>query len=82
MYTTIKIHLDPEEYAPIDRLARELHVTPETVAYAGLSSLMQHARETAVRHQIVSLETGRRAGLPSWADDARSVHIYESQRDD
>ncbi len=82
MPTTIKIHLDPEEYAPIDRLARELHVTPETVAYTGLNSLMQHVRDAAIRRQIVSLQTGRRAGLPRWADDARSVHIYESQHDD
>ena len=82
MYATIKIHLDPEEYAPVERFARELHVTTETIAYTALHALMQRAREPAVRRQIVNLETGRREGLPAWADDARSVHIYESKQDD
>ncbi len=82
MHTTIKIHLDPEEYAPIDRLARELRVTPEAVAYTGLHAIMQHAREPEVRRQIANLQTGRHEGLPAWADDARSVHIYESKQDD
>jgi len=82
MHTTIKIHLDPEEFAPIDRLARELQVSPEAVAYSGLNTLMLHAREADIRRQIVNLQTGRREGLPAWADAARSVHIYESQKDD
>ncbi len=59
-----------------------MNVTPETIAYAGLHTLMQHAREAGVRHQIVSLQIGRPEGLPAWADDARSVHIYESKQDD
>ncbi len=82
MYTTIKLHLDREEFAPIARLAKELHVTTEAVAYAGLSALMSRATEAVIRKEIVDQHLGRREGLPSWADGARGVHIYESKHDE
>jgi hypothetical protein len=82
MHPTIKLHLDPEEFAPIDRLANELQVTPEAIAYAGLNEIMSRARDAAVRKEIVALHAGRREGLPTWADDARGVHIYESKQDE
>lgn len=82
MYSTIKLSLDREEFAPIERLARQLKVTPEAIAYAGLNSMMSHARDSKIRQEIVSLHAGRHKGLPSWADDARGVHIYESKQDE
>jgi hypothetical protein len=82
MYSTIKLHLDREEFAPIARLAKELHVTPEAIAYAGLSAFMTRAGETEIRSEIVNLHLGRREGLPCWADGARGVHIYESKHDE
>lgn len=82
MHPTIKLRLDPEEYAPIERLARELRVPPEAVVYAGLDCLMRRAHEAGVRKEIADLHTGRQEGLPPWADNARGVHIYESKRDE
>ena len=82
MHPTIKLRLDPEEFAPIARLARELHVTPEAVAYAGLNGIMRRAREAEARREIIATHAGRHEGLPSWADQARGVHIYESKQDD
>lgn len=82
MHTTIKLHLDPEEYAPVARLAKKLQVPPEVIAYAGLNCIMQRSRDAAAQQEIVDLNSGRREGLPTWADDARSVHIYESKQDE
>ncbi|MDD2762871.1 MAG: hypothetical protein PHE83_02725 [Opitutaceae bacterium] len=82
MHPTIKLHLDPEEFAPIERLARELHVTPEAVVYAGLDCIMRRVHAAEVRKEIADLQTGRQEGLPPWADSARGVHIYESKRDE
>ena len=83
MNPPIRLHLDPEEFAPIERLAKELHVTPEAVAYAGLNCIMRRVLDDpAARKEIVDLEFGRRQGLPGWADGARGVHIYESKKDE
>ena len=83
MKPTIRLHLDREEFGPIERLARELQVTPEAVAYAGLDCIMRRVQESpGVRKEIVDLEFGRREGLPPWADGARGVHIYESKKDE
>jgi hypothetical protein len=82
MNPTIKLRLDPEEFAPIERLAQELHITPEAVAYAGLNGLMRRAKEADARKEIMDVHTGRREGLPTWADGARGVHIYESKQDE
>jgi hypothetical protein len=82
MYSTIKLSLDREEFAPIERLARELKVTPEAIAYAGLNHIMSRAGDSKIRREIASLHAGRQKGLPSWADQARGVHIYESKQDE
>ncbi|HUJ43559.1 MAG TPA: hypothetical protein VLW52_08130 [Opitutaceae bacterium] len=82
MHSTIKLHLDPEEFAPIDRLAKKLRVTPEAIAYAGLNCIMQRARDADIQREITVAHSGRREGLPMWADDARGVHIYESKQDE
>lgn len=82
MHSTIKLHLDFEEFAPVERLAQALRVTPEAIAYAGLNGLMSRAGDAHVRQEIVNLHHGRREGLPAWADAARGVHIYESKQDE
>jgi hypothetical protein len=82
MNPTIKLHLDPEEFAPIERLAQKLGVTPEAIAYAGLNCIMERVLEAAAHKEIVDLHLGRQEGLPSWADHARGVHIYESKHDE
>lgn len=78
----IKINLDDEEYAPICRLADELHLHPDDVAYAALNQLMLRANEPEVRADIVQTRQWRRANLPRWGDSARSVHAYEGKADD
>ncbi len=79
---TIRLHLDREEFTPIERLAGELHVTPEAIVYAGLNALMARSGEASIRKEIIDQELGRREGLPRWADGARGVHIYESKHDE
>jgi hypothetical protein len=82
MPPTIKLRLDPEEFAPIERLAQELHITPEPDAYAGLNCIMRRAKEADSRKKIMDVHIGRREGLSPWADGARAVHIYESKQDE
>jgi hypothetical protein len=82
MQPTIRLRLDPEEYAPIERLAEVLHVTPEAIAYAGLNCIMQRVRETGTAQEIIDLQRGRHEGLSTGADHARGVHIYESKQDE
>jgi hypothetical protein len=79
MHPTIKLRLDPEEFAPIARLANELHVTPEAVAYAGLNGIMRRAREAEAHKEIIAAHAGRHEGLPTWADDARSTSTKASR---
>lgn len=79
MSTTIKLHLDHEEFTPVVRLAERLHVTPEAVVYAGLNYIMEHPD---THEAVVHLHRGRSEGLPRWADGARGVHIYESKHDE
>jgi len=79
---TIKISLDEEEYAPVLRLAEELNLHPQDVAYAALNQLMMHADEAEVRADITHAHFWRQANLPRWGDSARSVHAYEGKADD
>lgn len=75
---TIKIHLEKEELAPVQRLATELKVSVEDLAYAGLDVLMLKAKEdTTVRH-IQKCHDSRKSCLPLWADKPREIHAYES----
>lgn len=80
--SAIKIHLDPAEQAAISRFAAVLRVHPEDVAYAALDQLMQRSSDAAVRRAIVETRAWRANNLPQWADSERSVHVYESGRDE
>ncbi len=78
----IKIHLDDEEFAPISRLADQLHVRPEDIAYAGLNRLMMHSTEETLLDEITQIRAWRSSNLPLWGDSARSVHAYEGKADE
>ena len=82
MHPTIKLRIDPEESAPIAQPAKELHLTPDAIAYAGLNCIMRRVRVTGGPKAIVDLRLGRHEGLPTWADDARGVHIYGRKQDE
>ena len=77
----IKIHLEDEEYAPVARLAEQLHLRPEDVAYAGLNLVMMRSADPDARADITHAHYWRRANLPQWGDAARSVHAYEAKAD-
>jgi hypothetical protein len=80
--SAIKLHLDSEELAAVERYAAALNVKPEDVAYAALNRLMMHGREEDVRADIVETRAWRGANLPLWSDTAHSVHAYEGRHDD
>lgn len=75
---TVKIHLEDEEYLPLLRASQELGVTVEDVAYTGLNRVMMQMGERETRDDVWQTKSARKAGLPIWADHARSVHAYES----
>ena len=80
--SALRLHLDSEELAAVERVAAMLNVKPEDVAYAALNRLMLQARDTAVHDDIVETRAWRRDNLPLWSDTAHSVHAYEGKHDD
>jgi hypothetical protein len=80
--SALKLHLDSEELAAVERVAAMLNVKPEDVAYAALNRLMLQARDPAVHDDIVETRNWRRDNLPLWSDSAHSVHAYEGKHDD
>ncbi len=78
----LRLHLDDEEFAPVRRLAQELNLRPEDVAYAALDQLMQERESPTIRSAILYAHSWRSSNLPQWADSARSVHAYEGLPDD
>ena len=78
----IKVYLDDEEFAPIARLAAQLHVKPEDVVFAGLNRVMLNPNDPDVRAEITDSPLWRHDNLPRWSDSARSVHAYEGKADD
>jgi len=79
--SAIKLHLDSEELAAVERFAATLNVKPEDVLYAALNRLMMAGREEAVRTDILETRDWRVANLPLWSDTAHSVHAYEGKHD-
>lgn len=78
---TIKIHLDDEEFAPIQRLAMDLRLSPEDIAYTAMNRLMLRSAEPEIRADIMQTHSWRGSNLPRWSDTARSVHAYEGRPD-
>ncbi|MEY4488881.1 MAG: hypothetical protein RIQ79_1389 [Verrucomicrobiota bacterium] len=80
--SAIKLHLDSEELAAVERYAETLEVKPEDVVYAALNRLMMTGNDPAVRMDIAETRAWRGANLPLWSDSAHSVHAYEGKHDD
>lgn len=78
---TLKIHLSSEEYAPISRMAYELKVRPEEIAYCGLDTVMKDIGSLAMQDSVRNVAAWRSSNLPIWSDSARSVHAYEGKPD-
>ncbi len=78
----IKIALDSAELAAVRRLAEELKLTPEDVAYCALNRLMLQADGLEAREDIIQTKAWRKENLPLWSDSAGSVHAYESMPDE
>lgn len=75
---TVKIHIEKDELAPVQRLATELKVSVEDVVYASLDMLMEHAKDEETIKHIHRSTSGRKTCLPRWADKPREIHAYES----
>lgn len=80
--SALKLHLDSEELAAVERVAAMLNVKPEDVAYAALNRLMLQAEDPSVHDDIVDTKAWRGENLPLWSDSAHSVHAYEAKPDD
>jgi hypothetical protein len=79
--SALKVHLDDEELAAVERMAAMLNVKAEDVAYAAINRLMLQAYDPAVHDDIVETRAWRRDNLPLWSDSAHSVHAYEGKHD-
>lgn len=77
--SSIRLHLEGEEWEPLHRLAAQLEVPMELIAYTALNRLMLHQDEAALRKDIVKTAAWRKTTLPVWADAAHEVHAYESR---
>ena len=77
----IKIHLELEELAAVERRAKELGIKVEDLAYGALNCAMGHIREGYCRPKIDQAISERGKDLPLWSDSARSIGAYESKGD-
>ncbi len=80
--SAIKVHLEAAELAAVKRLADELSVKPEDIAFAALNRLMLQSEEKEVRDDIRHTRDWRTENLPLWSDSAGSIHAYESMPDE
>lgn len=76
--SSIRLHLEKEEWEPVERMAKELHVTPEMLAYVALNRLMLHQHDEEVRADVAHTTHWRQDNLPLWAYPSREIHAYES----
>jgi hypothetical protein len=77
----IKLHLEWAELDPVTRLASELNVKPEVIAFTALNRLMLQARSMEIQREILEAADWHRDNLPLWSDSASSVHAYEAKPD-
>lgn len=80
--SAIKLILESAEFDAVKRLADEMHIKPEDIAYAALNRLMLQADEKEVREDILHTRSWRGDNLPLWSDSAGAVHAYESMPDE
>ncbi len=79
--STIKLHLETEELAAVDRVAKRFNLGTEALVFFALDRLMLQLNDPAVRAEVQQTGNPRGKSLALWSDSARSVHIYESQPD-
>lgn len=75
----IKIHLEHEELAAVERRAKELGITVQDMAYGALSCSMSHVREPFCRVRIDESVSQKGQDLPLWSDSAPIVGAYEGK---
>ncbi len=82
--SVIKLHLQDEEYAAVQRYAEAIGVNPEEIAYAAVNRLMLQLKtdEPAINQEIIEARDWRQSNLALWSDSARSVHAYECKGED
>jgi len=90
----IKLHLEREEYEPIERTAEAIGCDAEDVVFAAVDAFMSrlgnldgycgpNCRHTFKDHEtmrayVKNLKDSRKDNLPIWADTAGGAHNYES----
>lgn len=77
--STIRLHLEREEWEPLHRLALEWEIPPELLAYTALNRLMFVKDDPATLREILHTREWRKENLPLWADPKHEVHAYESR---
>jgi hypothetical protein len=78
---SIKISLESAELKAVKRLAEEMKVDVEDLAYAALNRMMLVSDEKDVRDDVLQTRAWRKDNLPMWSDSAGSIHAYEGMPD-
>lgn len=75
--STIRLHLEGEEWEPLHRYAKEIGEPLELIAYTALNRLMLQQNDPDVLRDIHETRQWRKRTLPLWADPAQEIHAYE-----
>ncbi len=78
---TIKIHVDHEELAALERRAQAHGIKVPDLVYGALNCMMTHSMESYCVGRVGQAIREKGGDLPQWSDSARSVGIYESKKD-
>ena len=78
---TIKIQVDHEELAAIQRRADAQGIKVQDLVYGALNCMMSHSAESYCIGRGAQAIREKGNDLPAWSDSARSVGIYESKKD-
>ena len=78
---TIKINVDHEEMAAIQRRADAHGIKVPDLAYGALNCMMSHCMESYCIGRISQAIREKGGDLPAWSDSARSISAYEGQKD-
>jgi hypothetical protein len=78
----IKLHLENEEQAALERLAGDLKVPPEELIFVALNQLMLNRDKSGLSAEVERVRKWRKDNLARWSDPARVPHVYESLPDE
>ena len=78
---TIKINVDHEELAALERRANAHGIKVPDLVYGALNCMMSHSKESYCIGRVGQAIREKGGDLPAWSDSARSVGIYESKKD-